>query len=349
MSTVSGFINCPELQVQLNMLFANVEPETVTEPLVFTGFLLSDANLSGSRQMQLKDMVSPGGGKKRRVQVVYSPRIPEASVKSNTGDTNCVADPVVGEVDEIYEIGEDYEQIDWQIDPRDLSERCEDNTVFVARKLAQYMNVMDRRMESIYVNTLPSINGKYAVGVPNVTSDILQVQTRNADGNYSSSAFVDPKTAATYSAYATPPVILGGMQWGKYVRETNAGCCSAEGLDWAALAAQYGFAFLETYRADDAMGQGGAMMMAGGAVQLLEYMEYEGLSNLDMGVLRQMVIMSPITGQRYDLKIYIDCNGVFNFFLRKHYRLVTLPNDVFYPGDRLYGVNFVNELQIVNP
>lgn len=348
MSTVSSFINCPELQVQLNNLFANVEPETVTEPLAFTGFLLSDANISGTRQVQLKNLTAPGSGKKRTVQLVFSPRIPESSVKSNQGNTDCIADPVVGDLSQDYEVGDNYEQIDWQIDPRQLSERCEDNTVFVARKLAQYINAMDRAMESIYVNTLPTLNGKYAVGVPNVVSDILQVRTRNADGNYDPGAFVDPKTAAMYSAYATPPVILGGMDWGKYVRETNAGCCSAEGLNWAELAAQYGFVFLETYRADVAMGNGGAMMMAGGAVQLLEYMEYEGLSNLDMGVLRQMVIMSPLTGQRYDLKIYIDCNGVFNFFLRKYYRLVTMPSDVFYPGDRLYGVNFVNELQINN-
>jgi hypothetical protein len=349
MSQLASLVNCPEIQVELNKLFTDQDPTLITEPLVLTEFLLSPANASGVGQRSLKEMTTPGGGKKRIVEVLYSPRLSEADVSDSTGNTDCTGDAVAGETTTQYDVGDRYFQKSTSINPRDLAYKCEDNTVFFAKKVAQILNVLERAIETEAYTQLALLNGNYSAGYPGVTGDVLVVETRNADGNYSTEAFTEVGTAAKYAAYPGIPIVFGERQWGKYMRETQAGCCAATGINVYDLAVQYGMGFLESYRAADAFGDGGAMMVAPGAVQMLEYLEYEGMAFLDLGTVQQMTITSPITGQRFDMKINIDCNGIFNVFLRKTFKLVTMPSDVFYPDDRLYGVNFVNELQITNP
>lgn len=348
MSQINTVINCPEIQKWINNLFTIQDPTLITEPLVLTEYLLSPANRSGAEQ-SLKQQVAPGGGKKRIVQVKYSPRLSEAEVQENEGNTDCVANPAPGETTAEYEVGDDYVQVSAQIDPRELSLICDDNTEYAARKVAQIMNALERKIETMSYSQLALLNGKFSVGEPDVTGDVKTVTTRKADGTFSTDALTQVPTATRYAAYPGAPILFGGRQWGVYMREVNAGCCAIDGINVSDLAAQYGMGFVESYRADDAFGDGGAMTVAPGAVQMLEYLEYEGMANIDLGTVQQMVVVSPITGQRFDMKVNIDCNGVFNFFLRKTFKLVTMPNDVFYSDDRLSGVNFVNEFQIDNP
>lgn len=348
MSQLTSLVNCPEIQTYLNTLFIDKDPTLITEPLVLTEFLLSPANTVGVKQ-SVRDYVAPGAGKKRIVEVVYSPRLSESDVQDSEGITDCTANPVAGETTTQYDVGDRYFQVSTTINPRDLAYKCEDNTRFMAMKIAQIMNQIERAIETEAFTQTATLRGNYASDFPGVTDDVLVVQTRDADDKFNTNAFVSVGSAARWNAYPSAPILVGGLQWDQYMKEINAGCCAIDGINVADLAAQYGMGFMSSYRADTAFGSGGAMMMAPGAIQFLEYLEYEGLANFDLGTVQQMVIISPITGQRFDMKINIDCNGIFNIFLRKTFKLVTMPTDVFYPDDRLFGVNFVNELQITNP
>lgn len=348
MSQLTTLVNCPEIQTYLNTLFIEKDPTLITEPLVLTEFLLSPANLMGVKQ-NIKDLVTPGGGKKRIVEVVYSPRLSESDVQDSVGNDDCTGDPVAGETTAQYDVGDRYFSKSTTIDPRQLAYKCEDNTRFMAMKVAQIMNVLERKIETESFTQLALLNGKYSKDYPGVVNDILVVQTRNSDNQFNTNAFTNVAAAAKWAAYPSAPVLVGGLQWYQYLQEVAAGCCAIDGINVADLAAQNGFGAIISERADTAFGSGGAMMMAPGAVQMLEYLENEGMWNFDAGTVHRSVVVSPITGQRFDMRINIDCNGVFTIRLTKTLKLVTMPNDVFYSDDRLYGVNFVNELQITNP
>ena len=177
MSQLSTLVNCPEIQVFLNGMFANQDPTLITEPLVLTEFLLSPANRSGV-QFSLKEVVAPGGGKKRQVDVVYSPRLSETEVAENEGNTDCTANPAPGDTTATYDVGDDYVQISAQINPRELTRICEENTAFFARKIAQIMNALERKIETMNYSQLALLAGSFSAGEPNVTADVKTVSTR---------------------------------------------------------------------------------------------------------------------------------------------------------------------------
>lgn len=345
MSSPTTLINCPAIQDELNGYFG-ANPTQFTEKIQLTQFLNSEFNRVGVSQVQLKERVAPGGGKKRQVQLVYSPRLLESSVR-RTRNESCVGGPIPQEFEQTYEIIADPYEIDMQVDPRDLSDICEENTSFVAKKIAQLINVLDRRIETEAYTTLPLLTGNFSSDEPDVSNKIKPVQTE-VNGSFSMNAATQISMATQYAGYPTSPIVFGGRKWTEYFNKVQAGCCSMEGIDLAELASKYPYVFIPSYRADVAFGDDNAITVAPGAVQMLEYMEYEGMSFLDRGTLQQWTIVSPVSGLRYDMKLYIDCNGIFNFTLRKYFQLVTMPDDVYLPGDRLYGVTRVNEFEISN-
>jgi len=347
MSQINTLVNCPELQTELNDLFT-CDPTLITEPLVLQAFLRSPANLGGTRMQQ---MLSPGGGKSRIVEVVYSPRLDEGNVQVDTGRDDCTNENVIGETSTTYDVGNSYVQQPLVIKPFELRYKCEENTRYMAKKIQQAINVLSRKRETVLFEQLALMNGNFAVGEPNVTAKVKTVQTRDADGKFSTDMFTEIGTASRYASYCGNPIVIGGRNVGKYMREVSAGCCSMDGINVADLAAQYGMGFIESYRADDSFGDDNFFTVAPGAIQIIDWLEYEGpegINYIDTGIYKQMVLVDPFTGYKYDVKINVDCNGNHNIFIRSYFKLISLPTDVFYSTDRLAGVNFINQYAIDN-
>lgn len=348
MSSITTLINCPEIQAELNGHFGE-DPTLTVEPLVLTEFLLSDFNTAATEQQSLKEKVSPGGGKSRIVELIYSPRLSESDVSDSEGNESCTADDPPGDVSQQYDVGDRYLQVSVAINPRDLRYRCEENTTFAAKKIAQKLSQLERALETEYFTALSLLYGNFAAEETGVVSKTKQVATRDSSGKFSTDAMVQVPQSTAWANYPGPPILFGGRQWGEYMQEVNAGCCAIDGINVADLAAQNQMALLKSYRADTIFGEGAAISVAPRAAQLLEWMEYEGMAFIDLGTVQQMTITSPRTGQRFDMKINVDCNGIFNFFIRKYFKLVSMPNDVYFPDDRLAGVVNINRFEIVNP
>lgn len=352
MSQLSTYVSCPDIQLRLNEI-VECDPALIVEPTVLTNFLLSDLNLTGARQGKLTSTIAPGNSKRRRVEVVYSPRLSEDDVLVGEGRDNCSVDNKIGETSQLYEIGDDeYIQAEASMNIFELSTTCEDNSERFARTLMMLMSQVDRKMESTLFDQLLAQYGSYAVDYPGVTDKILAVQTKYSDERYNVDAFENLGTAARWNAYCSVPFVIGGVNWGKYMRATNAGCCSRDGINVAELAAQYGMIFAESYRADAQWGLDYAMMLDAGHAQLIEWLEFEGpngINMFDMADFKAMVIVNPRNGNRYDVKITVDCNLNISIILRKYFKLATLPDDMFYAEDRLSGVNGINRLVIDNP
>ena len=354
MSQISTLINCPQLQSQINNTFG-ADPTKYNEGVPFTQFVLSDFNTSNTEQ-KLSSRTAPGGGKRREVELVYSPRLSESGVSNSTGREDCTSTNQVGELSELYTIGDTYIQEDILIDPMHLIDKCQDNASYFADKMMQLIDVMDRTLETKLVNSLALLNGTFAVGEPDVTVKTKTVKTARASAQGSgldTNAWVQTVQATRYAGYPTAPIVFASRAYEEYARSIQAGCCYADwGYDVSKLAADYGQAVLGGYRFDNAFGTNQYMTAAAGALQLLEWQEYEGprgINVVDTEVYKQTVLISPRTGAKYDIKMNMDCNGKISIFARKYYKLVTMPTDVFLLDDRLSGVNRVNLFKITNP
>ena len=88
---------------------------------MFTEFIISNANTDGILQQQ----INPGGGKKRTVDLIYSPRIPKDEITDDCTKV-CTSTNDLGDKTETYEIGDDCVQFNWKIPLNELSTRCQD-------------------------------------------------------------------------------------------------------------------------------------------------------------------------------------------------------------------------------
>jgi len=264
MSQLSQYVNCPEIQTAYDRMFMECDPQLTTEPLVLTDFLQSPENTSNVLQKR----VSPGNGKIREVDMLYSPRLSEADVLVGTGNELCESPNTIGETTTRYTLDStDYYLSSVKINPRDLSRRCEDNAVFFARKISQLVNQVARKVETAMFTQTLGLNGNFAVGIPGtIVSDVKNVSTLDADDKFSTDMFTTIGTDARYNSYCSNPIVIGGYVPGKYFREVKAGCCAATGVNVFDLAAQYGMSFLESYRADTAFGADGFMVVDKGAI-----------------------------------------------------------------------------------
>lgn len=348
MSQISSLISCPQLQGDLNEYWSTCDPTKLREPLVLQQFLYSEANSVGGRANKLKEAASPGGGKRRDVEYIYSPRILESEVDDNTNRDSCTSSNVIGETSTLVQIGDSYVQHDFLVSPFELRDKCKDNNTYIMEKLQQSIDVVLRKRETKLYNALALMYGNFAVGEPDVAAKIKTVQTIGADGRFSTDALEEIPTSTRYAGYCTAPIVLGGRIMGKYMKSVSAGCCAIDGINVGELALKYGMGFLESYRADSSFGVNNFMTIQPGAVQVADWLEYEG-AQVDEGTVKLMTITDPETGVVLDLKINMDCNGNMSFFVRSYFKAISLPGDLFYVGDRLAGVNFVNKFVITNP
>ena len=60
-----------------------------------------------------------------------------------------------------------------------------------------------------------------------------------------------------------------------------------------------------------------------------------------------MVVRSPKTGLRYDLKIKDDCENL-SFNLYSTTKVVSMPADMFPTGSDYDGINFFAPIEVVN-
>jgi len=132
-----------------------------------------------------------------------------------------------------------------------------------------------------------------------------------------------------------------------------AACCADSGTDLNTFMSQNPFAFVGDYRIEQASAfdKDNFLVTTPGALQIIRYNQFEGANVIDDDSFTTTTINSPATGLPYDLFISKTCtNGgiSINVNLRTAVKLVNMPDDMFGAGDRMEGVNFVNQYLISN-
>lgn len=354
MSYNSPLTPCPDLQGSLDEFYNTCNASRLREPAPFFDFLNSSLNNFGYSQV-----VAPGNGKVKTIQLIYRQRLLESVVKTRSscdnicssneerGDlmTSCTIDPCEG----IY--------ADESFNARHWTAICRDNGIIFAEILQSLIDVVMRKLATDLTDDAASMIGKWNANVQNVTDDCLQVALLNSDGTMMSpDMFVDIQVAMTQTGYCAAAPIFSGTKLLKYFMKMQAGCCSNEGIALDEILRLYGKAVLYDKRVVHAAGDDDAIgwVLQPGSLALVHYNQYEGTGNADAIIgtsdaknYWSGVILDPKTGFPLDLLISDNC-GKVSVIVEANAKLCPIPNDMFNAADENDGVTFFNCINAID-
>lgn len=348
MSLISSIVPCEDIQAELSDFFTRTNNATLIETFGWLQFLTDPINTDGINQV-----IAPGGGKLRTLNLTYRNRIPEEEVSGNF-DFTCAPTNQIGDTVASFEIDPDLDGNSYpaSIPLNTLRANCKDNADWLMETLMIMINVLDRRNAQKMADQIPDIIGAF-VDTTDVTNDIKDVETVDASGNNVQNLIEEVTYNSENNAYPGGTWVFGWGELRKYFTRVAAGCCIQTGVDLREFGAQNPLAFRGDFRVQEALGTDNFLAITPGAAQILQYVEFEGEANTSGDdSFEQTTIISPATGLKYDLLMTKDCttSGVsININLRNATKLVGMPSDMFCAGDRLEGVTFANQYQIVNP
>lgn len=347
--TLSEIISCANIQDQLNQHFlTQANPLDAKEKQAFTDeFVMSPFNTNG----MLQNKMNPGRGKKRVVQLLYTPPVLEDEIGTSPAK-KCTSSNEAGQLSEEYELSDDEgTNYDEKFDLVNMSNMCEDNALWVAGRIQAMLDGLTKKMGTVNANQIALLTGNFGTGEANVAAKVKTIATRDSSDKFVLRGYSKIVSAAENAGYQGAPILFGWGEIKDYLKELKAGCCAIEGVDISAFAAQNELIFMADKKIQTALGNSNFLTLSPGAVQLVQWLEFEGekgINVLDDDSYKQTVITNPKTGIRYDLQIKNDCGNII-INIKLAHKLVGLPDDMFSTGDAFRGVKWVNEFAITNP
>jgi hypothetical protein len=353
MSNITGYIDCVNVQTDLPTVFMGYNNQSVATLGNITKFLLSDVNT----QNVLKNAIATAG-KLKTVEVIYEQR-GTADDLSDSGIITCEVGEATGETSKLYTIDPaDGTSRNWSLKTGELRRRCEADSAYVARQIFQKMNEIIAGVEA-------KTAAKIALNTGNFASD---VDAGNAAGTstYKEGLGYLTSGAISYGAYEAvsfenmnndftqTPVVFGGEKWFKYAKAVGAACCGDLGVDVGLYASNNPMLFAYSREITAALSeQTAAISMIPGVAQFIWANEFENdVLQINNGQLTQGVLMYPdpnlplMFDYRAEYKCIEGGDKQWAFSLALSHDVVFLPNDMYKSGDRLEGVNGVNQFRI---
>ena len=345
---LTGLIACPDIQTAIDNNFLNCDPTKLQEYTPLVQFLNSGANTNHV----LDKTISPGRGKLRNVNMVYTPRVRETEVSNSTA-TVCTSSNASGMISETYSLDPDIGvSIDETFNARDLSAICKDNQTYLTERIQAMMDGARRKMETNLTTDLLALVGAFAAGETEVVNNIKTVRTKFSDGKPDTNMLEEVDFATMNANYCSQPYIFGYDEAYKYYRRMEVGCCADSGLDLGRALSKFGKIFMPSFRMPTVFGTNDFVTLSAGAAQLITYNAYEGaelINTISSGDHQELTVIDPMTGLKWDMLINRPCGGDLTIQLKLAYKLVGMPDDMFSIGDRYRGVTGVNRFRITNP
>lgn len=349
---LSSFIDCPNLQANIDNFFGCDYTKTLKNNEVsLVKTLMSPLNTTNI----LEKNISPGSGKLRTIEVVYTPRIPKGAVSTTIDPNDCTATEKFGDRSETYIldplVGVKIERL---INPLDLISRCESDSSYFNRLLMSMMDAAIRRMDEITANQLIALAGNFGQNETAVSGNTKTVRTRTnaSDHRLVSNWISDVEFAADNAGYCAPPIVFAYNDIWKVAQELHASiCCNDNGMNLSALASVAGMNIIPNRNVPGALGGLNRFITIDpGKVQLLTYNKYGNGDNMQMiddGVYKSMTINHPETGIDFDFRMVLTC-GKWNIFIELAHKLVGAPDDLYEVEDIYSGVTGVNKFDVDN-
>lgn len=351
--TPDSLVACPNLQTNLTNIFNATSNVLYTQPIPLTEFLMSPSNRNG-----LEQLVRPGGGKLRTVELTYQPRILESEVESDVATSDlCTATTERGNTSAEYTIDETSNLfVQQKFSADSMIRSCEANELFFENQIMKMVVALDTKVNAKNATQTYALLGGWSAEVDQISNatlngNALELRTLVPSSTYEPfPVSIEALDAAAMVSGFGQYAVIGGMTWFQYNRNLRAGCCTSYGLNVGEIQAFYGSANMYDKHVVAATGSGADnFVLANGAVQLLWYTRGEGLfgARYSGGAQNYGTITSPATGLDYDLVIKHDCYNI-SVTLTATTKVVGMPADMFQTGDDMEGVTGAALMTVVN-
>lgn len=347
MSSLTTFVNCPNLQDQLEAVYCDGGK---SENLPLVGFLFSAEN-----NASLLEMKMIGDASIRTVQLVYSRRVLESEVDNYINYDTCTAPQKRGETSTTYTFDETKGlEIARKFDFADLWRRCESNELYFARLISELIDGAERKMETQAAAYLVAGVGDFAtIDTDGVTADVKTVATKLSGGAIDYDAHDMIMQSARFNDFCSAPIIAGDYDIVSYYNAIGVGCCATTGIDFSSVAQgiptilpswRIGSAFADTSK---------FIVMEAGAALPVWFTQYSG--GLGAALSSETAQFTTVVSRRgipFDVSIIRDtgssCNTV-HVKVSLAWDLFFKPTDMYETSDVLYGVNGILTFDVSNP
>jgi len=358
--------DCPAIQRELNDYFlpANCDPSMRADVSPIVQFLYSQTNTRNVQQA----VVDNGMGKIKQVQMRYDQIIPESEViEVDECTRDCTATTKRGDLVTTYTIDPCIKQkVEALYDATDFWYNCQSAPERITKIFAQLISALRRKTQSKLVSQLSGLNGNWNDTVHQTfpgssgsiyvnDSEQLVVKTKkDASEDPMAATVANVDTAIMQQEFCSGPAIFTGASYWQYAKLMNVGCCADNGLNLASIQAAYGKSIVWDRRLQYYMGVEGGIMMQPGAIQVIEFNEYQSEQSRVVAGNTQfarnydtLFLVDPLTGIGMNFIISDNC-GQVSIIGHTVTKLVTMPFDMFPVNDYMDGVNYITEFKVVN-
>lgn len=345
-----GLSRCKDLQRTLQEVWGTSVSRVESLPLLSA---LSDM------AQPLQPVLSPGGGKVRKLETVIFPRELESSV-TEASSRVCTAETKVDEHLFEYEIDpNDLLQTEFYFEADDFNEYCLSNADFLNRTIANKIEVLRRAAATKIAGEVALMPGNWGSDVAVDGNNALVVATKH---NVAGDPAVDTLQKIDFATrmqtmYAGPYIVAGGADLYNYIELVRSGCCYNGGIDIGEIYDRFGMAAIYDKRLATELNGTGADSLAidMNTIQLVNYVQApwrDGMPYLEPRIIGGngwgFVFSDTVSGLLFDVRMKHDCGRV-DVVIDTVITAKSLPNNMFKEGDEFYGVNWINKLKVTNP
>jgi hypothetical protein len=346
----TGLVLCKDLQVGLQDVWA--KDLTKVEPLPLLASLIE-------MSQPLEPVLSPGGGKVRKLETTFFPRLLESDVVE-TSTRTCAADTKVDEYKFEYELDpSDILQTSFYFEADDFTEWCGNNADFLNKAIMQHVDVLRRKVASRVAEQVALMPGNYASDV-SVNGDnalvVATLQNTAGDPAVNTLQLIDFATRMQ-TGFSGPMIVAGGSALYNYIQLVQSGCCYNGGIDIRDIYNRFGMAAIYDKRlAAELSGTGAdSLVIDMNSIQIVNYIQSgwkNGMFNMEPRLIGgsgwAFPITDPSTGLLMDVRMSHDCGRV-DVVIDTVVKAYNLPDNMFKATDTYEGVNYITKLKVTNP
>jgi hypothetical protein len=352
----SALVPCQTLQADLAAVWQEEIANGADEMTPLEDVLMSAAN-----NRQISQLMSPGGGNKRTVELKYTPRLLESDVQDNYAVPTCTSTNKSGEFSSTYDMPDTYIGADENFEAEDFTNWCGDNGQRFTSRLAAMADAIERKVATQHADEFALLAGNWGTGLFTTGNAVGNVNTSNeyvmatllSGGTAADPTGLTKLRIARMKAGLMDTVGIGGTTMWEYMERLAQGCCANSGDDLTAAINRNGLNYAYDSRLEDALGSANKFMLYRlGSVVPLFYTRNRWADGFQPQVgsnYLKTVINGPRYGTPMDLTITDDCASGISVILTVSTKLIAVPNDQFQTGDKYFGRNGVAKVLITNP
>jgi len=352
----SALVPCQTLQDNLTTLWQEEGSAGADEMMPLEEVLMSEANRRG-----IVAAMAPGNGKKRTVELKYTPRLTEDELEENVDNPKCTATNKSGELSTTYTMPDSNLGYSELLEREDFEDWCGDNGTRFLQRVNAIADVLERKVATQHAQEFVALAGTWGNGLfttgnaaGNVnTSDEYVWATRYSDTKPNPEAIGNLRIARMKVGLESNVVGFGGTAGWTYFQALQIGCCADSGLDLMEAMNQFALGYAYDKRLESALGSTAKLMLYKlGSVQPLFYVANQWKNGaapiFQGGDYLHTSIFSPRTGMPMDLTIKDNC-GQLSIAVAVSTKLIVVPSDQYQSNDPYFGKNGVAKVLITNP